>query len=103
MTAVQGQTSGSNETSKGTSEHLEHEEGRETLAELVLGVPGAEEVNNTGEEDGFRHTEEDADDEETFITLNGGGKCADSSPDDGGRADVCIRKRKGQLNSDSQV
>lgn len=68
---IECETSSCNEAAKGAAEHLKHEEGGKALSKFVFGIPGAEEVDDTGEEDGFGNTEEDTDDEKTCIALDG--------------------------------
>lgn len=62
VTAIKSQASSSNEATKSTAQHLEHEESSEALAKFVLCIPSAEEVDHSREEDGFSDTEEDSDD-----------------------------------------
>lgn len=88
VAAVESQAGGSDEASEGTTEHLEHEQGRKTLAELALGVPGTEEVDNAGEENGLRDTKEHTDDQETLVRLDSSSAGTDSSPDGGCTANV---------------
>ena len=90
VTAIKSKTSGGNEATERTAQHLEHEERCQTLAQLVLGVPGTEEVDHSGEEDSFGDTEEDTDGEEAFVAMDSGSEGADGSPDHSGAADVYI-------------
>jgi len=58
ISAVKSQTGGGDESTKCTSQHLKHEESSQSLPKLVLGVPCAKEVDDTGEEDGLRDAEQ---------------------------------------------
>lgn len=55
VAALEGQASSSNETTESTSNHLKNEQNSISLAQLSLGVPGTEVVQNTGEEDSLSY------------------------------------------------
>lgn len=89
ISSIERQTPRCYEAAKCAAKHLEDEEGRESLAQFVLGVPRAEEVDDTREEDGLGDSQEDAEREERAVILGGSGGCADGAPDCGRAADVC--------------
>jgi hypothetical protein len=87
---VEGEHARGDQAAERVAELLGDEEGGEALAELGLGVPRAEEVDDTGEEHGLGHAEEHAHREERLVVLHGGRARANASPEDDGGADVFI-------------
>lgn len=96
ISPVKGEAPRCNQTTERTSKHLEHEEGGKSLAELVLSVPSAEEIDDAREEDGLGDTQEDTEGEEGLVVWGGGRAGADGAPDGGCAADVC-GCRRGQV------
>ena len=67
---------------------MEHEKSGKTLAKLVLRIPGAEEIDDTREEDSFGDTQHDTDSEQTVVVLHRGCRGADRAPYSSSTADV---------------
>ena len=79
---VHSKHAGGDQATETVSELLADEEHGVSLAELLLGVPRAEEVQRTGEEDGFGGTEQDSDAQEGRVRLDRCGAGRDGAPDD---------------------
>lgn len=95
MPPIKRQTSCRHESTERASQHLEDKEDRKPLSKLVLGVPCAEEVDDSREEDCFGDTQENAEGKEGAVVLGGGRGAAYTAPYYGGAADVCGVKRRG--------
>ena len=95
MPSIKRQTRRRYKPTKCTAKHLENEEHGETLAQFVLGVPRAEEVDNARKEDGLGDAQKDAEGEEGAVVLGRGRSAAYTAPDYGGATDVCDVKRSG--------
>lgn len=94
MSAVQRQAGSSHEPPERAAQHLEHEQGGVSLAQLVLCVPNREIVQDPGEEHSLCDAEEDALDEETLIALDDGCQGGNGTPDNGCKAEILISARK---------
>lgn len=93
MNAVELEHASRDEAAKGVTQLLTDVEATDTSTELILGVPCREQVDHTREEDRLTETEDDSDQQESAVGLDGSGAGRNGSPDDSGDADVKSRPR----------
>lgn len=91
MYAVELEHTSGDETAESVTDLLSNVESAKSLAQLVFGIPSAEQVDRAGKEDSLNDTKDDSDTEERLVRLDCGGCGADGPPDDGSAADVEAR------------